>query len=68
MAAAPRIPTKVGTYAFVNPAVAVVVAYFLGGEPVGVRTVIGGVFVLASVIAITSMRSTTKPLAAEGEG
>lgn len=61
-------PTKVGTYAFVNPAVAVVVGYFLGGEPVGVRTVIGGVFVLASVIAITSMRSTTKPLAAEGEG
>ncbi len=28
-------PTKVGTYAYVNPVVAVVLGYFLGGEPLG---------------------------------
>lgn len=61
-------PTKVGTYAYVNPVVAVVVGYWLGGEPIGVRTVVGGVFVLASVVAITSMRPRIKPAVAEGEG
>jgi drug/metabolite transporter (DMT)-like permease len=61
-------PTKVGTYAYVNPVVAVVVGYWLGGEPVGVRTVVGGMFVLSSVVAITSMRPKTKPLTAEKTG
>lgn len=61
-------PTKVGTYAYVNPVVAVVVGYWLGGEPVGVRTVVGGFFVLTSVVAITSMRSKSKPLVAEETG
>ena len=28
-------PTKVGTYAYVNPAVAVLIGYFLGGEEIG---------------------------------
>ena len=59
-------PTKVGTYAYVNPVVAVVVGYWLGGEPVGVRTVVGGLFVLASVVAITSMRPRAKPLPRRG--
>ena len=31
-------PTKVGTYAYVNPVVAVIIGYFLGGEPLGART------------------------------
>ena len=34
-------PTKVGTYAYVNPVVAVRVGYFLGGEAVGPRTLAG---------------------------
>ena len=34
-------PTKVGTYAYVNPVVAVLVGYFLGGEAIGPRTVVG---------------------------
>ncbi len=50
-------PTKVGTYAYVNPVVAVIIGYFLGGEPLGARTVLGGIFVLASVVTITSMRT-----------
>ena len=61
-------PTKVGTYAYINPVVAVVVGYWLGGEPVGVRTVVGGFFVLTGVVAITSMRSKSKPLVVEETG
>jgi drug/metabolite transporter (DMT)-like permease len=53
-------PTKVGTYAYVNPLVAVLVGYFLGGEPLGARTILGTVCVLASVILITVAR-TEKP-------
>src|SRR6266446_2991835 len=46
-------PTKVGTYAYVNPVVAVLVGYFLGGEALGLRTILGTLFVLISVIVIT---------------
>jgi drug/metabolite transporter (DMT)-like permease len=48
-------PTKVGTYAYVNPVVAVVVGHFVGGELVGPRTLLGTLFVLVSVITITTM-------------
>lgn len=48
-------PTKVGTYAYVNPVVAVLVGYFLGGETLGVRTILGMLFVLISVVLITTM-------------
>src|ERR1039458_5389140 len=49
-------PTKVGTYAYVNPVVAVLVGYFLGGEALGMRTILGTLFVLISVVAITTTR------------
>ena len=54
-------PTKVGTYAYVNPVVAVLVGYFLGGESLGMRTVLGTLLVLVSVVVITTMRAT-KPV------
>jgi drug/metabolite transporter (DMT)-like permease len=47
-------PTKVGTYAYVNPIVAVLIGYFLGGEPLGLRTLLGTLFVLISVVVITT--------------
>jgi len=47
-------PTKVGTYAYVNPVVAVAVGYFLGGEVVGPRTLLGTALVLVSVVVITT--------------
>jgi len=50
-------PTKVGTYAYVNPVVAVIVGYFLGGETVGPRTLLGTVLVLVSVVVITTTRA-----------
>jgi len=49
-------PTRVGTYAYVNPVVAVLVGYFLGGETLGLRTILGTLFVLTSVVVITTTR------------
>ena len=56
-------PTKVGTYAYVNPVVAVIVGYFLGGEALGLRTILGTLFILISVVVITTTRAK-KPEAA----
>ena len=47
-------PTRVGTYAYVNPVVAVLVGYFLGGEAIGPRTVIGTILVLVGVVVMTT--------------
>jgi drug/metabolite transporter (DMT)-like permease len=49
-------PTKVGTYAYVNPVVAVLLGYFLSGETLGLRTILGTLFVLISILVITTMR------------
>ena len=48
-------PTKVGTYAYVNPVVAVALGYFIGNEAVGPRTLLGTLLILISVITITTM-------------
>ena len=52
------------TYAHVNPVVAVVIGYFLAGEPLTRRTVLGTLLVLVSVVVITTPRAckaTTGP-------
>jgi drug/metabolite transporter (DMT)-like permease len=60
-------PTKVGTYAYVNPVVAVALGYFIAKEAVGPRTLLGALLILVSVITIatTPKRSsaTRKPSA-----
>ncbi len=53
-------PTKVGTYAYVNPVVAVLIGYFLGGEARGLRTILGALFVLVSVVVITMTPARTR--------
>jgi drug/metabolite transporter (DMT)-like permease len=60
-------PTRVGTYAYVNPVVAVLLGYFLGGEALGPRTILGTLFVLISVVVITttSTKDQTAALPAE---
>ena len=50
-------PTKVGTYAYVNPVVAVALGYLLGGETLGMRTILGTLLVLVSVVVITTTRA-----------
>ena len=54
-------PTRVGTYAYVNPVVAVLLGYLAAGEPIGVRTVGGMACVLLSVLLITTMRKPAGP-------
>jgi drug/metabolite transporter (DMT)-like permease len=56
-------PTKVGTYAYVNPVVAVLIGYFLGGEELGPRTLLGTLFVLVSVVVITTTRAKQATMA-----
>ena len=60
-------PTKVGTYAYVNPVVAVLLGYFLGGEALGPRTILGTLFVLISVVVITTTRTKKAAAAAPVE-
>jgi drug/metabolite transporter (DMT)-like permease len=64
-------PTKVGTYAYVNPVVAVLLGYFWGGEALDRRTALGTLFVLISVVVITTARakkSNTTALSAGDAG
>jgi drug/metabolite transporter (DMT)-like permease len=53
-------PTKVGTYAYVNPVIAVVLGYFMGGEALGARTILGTLLVLVSVVVITTTPKEAK--------
>lgn len=59
-------PTKVGTYAYVNPIVAVILGALLGGEAIGRRTVLAGFLILIGVSAITTMKAKAAPGIAEG--
>jgi drug/metabolite transporter (DMT)-like permease len=45
-------PAAVGTHAFVNPVVALALAWAVGDEPFSLRTVLAGVIVLAGVLLI----------------
>jgi drug/metabolite transporter (DMT)-like permease len=54
-------PTKVGTYAYVNPVVAVLLGYLIGGEALTLRTLLGTLFVLISVVIITTTRVKKPP-------
>src|SRR5450755_349251 len=57
-------PTKVGTYAYVNPVVAVIIGAGIGGEIIGRRTMLGMALILVSVVAITTMKGKS-PAAAQ---
>ncbi len=53
-------PTRVGTYAYVNPVVAVLLGYFVGGEPLGPRTILGTLLILVGVVVITTTPAALK--------
>jgi drug/metabolite transporter (DMT)-like permease len=57
-------PTKVGTYAYVNPVVAVLLGYFLGDEGLGLRIILGTLLVLVSVVVIATTRAKKAPATA----
>jgi drug/metabolite transporter (DMT)-like permease len=48
--------TKVTSYAYVNPVVALLIGHEIGGERIGVRTIAGVVLVLASTVALMRRR------------
>jgi drug/metabolite transporter (DMT)-like permease len=48
---------KVSTYAYVNPVVAVLLGYFLGGEQLTVRTLLASSVIIIAVVVITTYKS-----------
>ena len=60
-------PTKVGTYAYVNPVVAVILGAGLGGETIGRRTLLGMALILVGVVAITTIKAKQGTAVAVGE-
>jgi len=52
-------PTRVGTYAYVNPIVAVILGAALGGEIVGRRTMLGAGLILSGVLAVSTAKART---------
>lgn len=63
-------PAAVGTYGFVNPVVALMLAWMVGDEPFSIRTVVAGAIVLAAVVLIwrASGRSGGEPEGRRGGG
>jgi drug/metabolite transporter (DMT)-like permease len=54
-----RMPaTKVTSYAYVNPVIALAVGYWLGGETLGLRTLAGTCLILGSVVLILTTKSS----------
>lgn len=47
-------PAQVGTYAYVNPVVALFLGWALAGEPLTFRSIVAGAIILGSVVIITS--------------
>jgi drug/metabolite transporter (DMT)-like permease len=52
-------PARLGTYAYVNPVVAVILGWALAGERLSVRTGVAAAIVICAVALITTARSTT---------
>jgi drug/metabolite transporter (DMT)-like permease len=47
-------PARAATYAYVNPVVAVLLGWALGGEPLTVRTLLAAAIIIGAVVVITS--------------
>jgi drug/metabolite transporter (DMT)-like permease len=60
-------PTRVATYAYVNPVVAVLLGFLFGGETLGLRTGLGILLIVVSVVAITTTKRPA-PILAKDEG
>ena len=54
-------PARLGTYAYVNPIVAVFLGWAIAGEKLSIRTVVAAAIVICAVALITTARSTGAP-------
>jgi drug/metabolite transporter (DMT)-like permease len=61
-------PTKVSSYAYVNPIVALGLGYLIGGETLHWNAIVGAAFVLASVFLILSHRGSATVVARQPDG
>jgi drug/metabolite transporter (DMT)-like permease len=52
-------PARLGTYAYVNPIVAVLLGWAIAGESLSIRTAVAAAIVICAVALITTARSTT---------
>jgi drug/metabolite transporter (DMT)-like permease len=52
-------PARLGTYAYVNPVVAVILGWAIAGERLSLRTGVAAAIVICAVALITTARSTT---------
>lgn len=55
-------PSRVSTYAYVNPGIAVLLGWILKNEPVTQRTLFAAVLLVSAVILITTNRQTVKKI------
>ena len=53
--------SRVATYAYVNPVVAVFLGWAIAGEPLTVRTLIAAAIIIGAVALITTARSSSPP-------
>jgi drug/metabolite transporter (DMT)-like permease len=53
-------PARLGTYAYVNPLVAVMLGWAIAGERLSIRTGVAAAIVICAVALITTARSTTR--------
>ena len=65
-------PARVGTYAYVNPVVALVLGWALAGEPITLRTLVASAVIVAAVALVITARQraaapATKPAVAAEE-
>lgn len=54
-------PSRVATYAYVNPVIAVVLGWAFAGEELTLRTIIAAAVIIAGVVLIINNQSRTKP-------
>jgi len=54
-------PARLGTYAYVNPLVAVMLGWAIAGERLSIRTGVAAAIVICAVALITAARSTVTP-------
>jgi len=62
-------PSRAGTYAYVNPIVAVILGWALGGEPITGRVILtGSIVVLGVFLILRSMATSPEPAASRDAG
>jgi drug/metabolite transporter (DMT)-like permease len=54
-------PVRAGTYAYVNPVVAMLLGWALADEPLGFRSILAAAIILGSVVVITTETAARRP-------